>query len=444
MENNSTCFELEQCQKTTRAVVAILVLTILFAILPADFDYTTSLAKHDLSEGTLIGKIKWIFVFAVAAWLLWNKGVTNWQQFIFTNPFFWLLFIYSFFTIFWSPLPLVTLKRGFQFSGVILISLALASGLAKGSIDFIRIGFWTLFSILLACVWVVIFDPTNGIEQSNAFELKNAWKGILNQKNTLGGAAAIATYFWMVFHFNDRIKPSISIATLIICLMCLVMARSSTSITLAGASIAIFLILRKNYIQSDLWLLRLFFFIALVIGIYLHIFYLANSRIPNWGEVIAPIAEMFGKGVDLSGRSVIWKHMWIEIDLHWLNGYGYGAFWVDPPERFKANFPYVFYQAHNGYIDVINDLGLIGLFLFLGFLFFHAFNLYRLFLIDQHSAAFHAGLLAMYLLSNITESSAMQALSIFHIFIIMSFFLVAQQVGQQRTFHDQQPNWAVN
>jgi O-antigen ligase len=276
----------------------------------------------------------------------------------------------------------------------------------------------------------VIFDPTNGIEQSNAFELKNAWKGILNQKNTLGGTAAIATYFWTVFNFNERIKPSISIATLIICLTCLVMARSSTSITLAGASIFIFLILRKDYIQSDLWLLRLFFFVALVTGIYLHIFYLA----------IAPIAEMFGKGVDLSGRSAIWKHMWIEIDLHWLNGYGYGAFWVDPPERFKANFPYVFYQAHNGYIDVINDLGLIGLFLFLGFLVFHAFNLYRLFLSDQHSAAFHAGLLTMYLLSNITESSAMQALSIFHIFIIISFFLVAHQVGQQVTLHNQPMN----
>jgi O-antigen ligase len=89
-----------------------------------------------------------------------------------------------------------------------------------------------------------------------------------------------------------------------------------------------------------------------------------ESRFPTWPEISAPIAGIFGKGSDLTGRTDIWDLVWLEIERHWVLGLGYGAFWLGPDSlsQFVIDaLNWIPLQSHNGYLDILNEQGLTGL-----------------------------------------------------------------------------------
>jgi O-antigen ligase len=83
--------------------------------------------------------------------------------------------------------------------------------------------------------------------------------------------------------------------------------------------------------------------------------------------VLVPVmggAELIGKSSDLSGRTEIWEFAASMVERRpWL-GYGYKVFWLgsDAPAAafWKASSNFV-PHAHNGFLELALDLGLIGL-----------------------------------------------------------------------------------
>jgi len=71
--------------------------------------------------------------------------------------------------------------------------------------------------------------------------------------------------------------------------------------------------------------------------------------------------------------------------------------------------------AHNGYLDVINDLGYIGLFLLLGYLIVYIRQSLRLLQIDYAQATLYLALMFQQLLTNLSES---------HWFILSDDFVI--------------------
>ena len=405
----------------------LMILTLLFAVLPSEFASSARPAE-ELIEGSWLDRIKWTALFIIAFFMLWKNARTKIFHHINANPIIWLLLAYCTASIFWSPQPLVSTKRAIQLFGLMLIGMAVSTIYRGGQTGVIQNLFWTLIALLLASALMVSVNPSIGIESSSAFELAGAWKGIMDQKNSFGMASAICCYLWVILWFDKRLPSLLSAFTLMTALGCLIMARSSTAITMAALSTFTYILLRLNYIKSELWLMRGLFVFFIFLSIATHFFYISESRFPNWSEVIDPFAQLFGKESDLSGRSSIWKFMWLEVEKHPITGIGYGAFWIAPPEGFLDNFSLIFYQAHNGYIDLINELGVLGLALFVGMMIYHIRNLYRLTSFNRSSAAFHAGLLLIYLVSNITETSVLRGLNILHVLLTLSFFIVSEQI----------------
>jgi O-antigen ligase len=75
-------------------------------------------------------------------------------------------------------------------------------------------------------------------------------------------------------------------------------------------------------------------------------------------ELSASIAESFGRDPTLTNRTLIWKEL-LGLRSNSIIGTGYDGFWI--PERmliigrmFKVN------EAHNGYLEIFLNLGLIG------------------------------------------------------------------------------------
>jgi O-antigen ligase len=82
----------------------------------------------------------------------------------------------------------------------------------------------------------------------------------------------------------------------------------------------------------------------------------------------AQLFELLGKSPDISGRTKIWKAVLHLIDQRPLQGWGWSSYWIPFLQPYKGlvvihNVTYL--QAHNAFLDVWLQLGVLGLGLFI-------------------------------------------------------------------------------
>lgn len=73
---------------------------------------------------------------------------------------------------------------------------------------------------------------------------------------------------------------------------------------------------------------------------------------------------LVGKDATLTGRTGIWEALFRRVELRPWQGYGFGAFWADPwgPRWFiKNEVQWDAPNAHNGWLDILVQLGIVGL-----------------------------------------------------------------------------------
>ncbi|MEY2954241.1 MAG: hypothetical protein RLZZ401_2328, partial [Pseudomonadota bacterium] len=172
-----------------------------------------------------------------------------------------------------------------------------------------------------------------------------------------------------------------------------------------------------------LWLQRILLFVAVTALVGIQWFFIQESRLPRWSEVIGPFASLFGKSADLTGRTDIWAYVAIEIEKHWMHGIGYGAFWLGPGSASQPiidQLPWIPYQAHNGYLDILNELGAIGMTLFVCLVVVHLSQLLKINRFDRRTAAMHAALLIIILATNFSESTIFRGVNFPHILLVFS------------------------
>lgn len=77
-----------------------------------------------------------------------------------------------------------------------------------------------------------------------------------------------------------------------------------------------------------------------------------------------PLGLLFaagGKSSNLTGRDALWAFALNAIMQQPLQGFGYGAFWVDQTDKAAQGLTWSPPHAHNGALQVTLDLGLVGL-----------------------------------------------------------------------------------
>jgi O-antigen ligase len=141
-----------------------------------------------------------------------------------------------------------------------------------------------------------------------------------------------------------------------------------------------------------------------LLGILLALTVFAGLSIPLIGNLgSSDTLAILGRDSTFTGRTVLWNAILPVAFQHSLLGVGYGSFWINPPISYSLSV--MVNESHNGYLDVFVELGLLGLFLFLCFL-FSFFRAARVALVsDFEPAAFALCLLLIILVHNILESS---------------------------------------
>jgi O-antigen ligase len=98
-------------------------------------------------------------------------------------------------------------------------------------------------------------------------------------------------------------------------------------------------------------------------------------------ELLDSVFLAFGRESTFSGRIDLWDSIWRLAKEYLVTGCGFGGFWVvgsSTIDMLYKEFPWFPNQAHLGYLDILNETGIIGLLLFILMVIFYLFNLLKL------------------------------------------------------------------
>jgi len=131
--------------------------------------------------------------------------------------------------------------------------------------------------------------------------------------------------------------------------------------------------------------------------------------IPGVNLLLAPIVGLTGKDTTFSARTVIWKVIKEHIKLNPYLGNGYGAYWVGPvqnsPSYIFLSVMYIYpTESHNGYLEVMNDLGIVGLLCLCVFLIWYVKQGLLLMRTDRSQGALYLALLFQEMVMDMSES----------------------------------------
>jgi len=288
--------------------------------------------------------------------------------------------------------------------------------------------------VLAASVLFGLVLPEYAIHQEAEGVLAGAWHGLSSHKNGFGDLAAVGLIFWTHAWLTRERRTMRALLGAGLACLCLVLSRSSTS--LVGAMFALgFLVLLLRLprgLQRYMPWLVVGFILTLIA------YSIAMLQIlPGSSALLKPIGALTGKDMTYTGRTMIWAVMADHIREHPLLGNGYGAYWTVPVPG-KPAYDYIerlhFFpgSGHNGYLDLVNDLGAVGAVVLFGFLVTFVVQALKLLRRDRTLAAL---LLALFLQQCVANLSESRWLSVFSVdFVIMT--IATTTLGRALWEHD--------
>jgi exopolysaccharide production protein ExoQ len=375
------------------------------ALMSADL----SLSLELQSGGNIVKQLFWITALFVSFWYFLRNKIfelkLNREQLIFAG-----LVLFLFVSSLWANDSGLTLKRAlFQLILILTIFFSISSIQYHQKFLFIV---YLAFSLLL--VWEVAFSI---IFSSFAFDISGALSGIHSGKNQFGVAAFLGCAISLQQYLNNRYMVSernkmFALMTLFGWIVLLLLSRSKTCIFLAIVVLLFFIIRRSSL---NLMLFTKLFMIASTVVLSVTTFlslYLYDD--------VVKIYENIFDFVELTGRGEIWTLSLYSFSEKSLLGYGFSSFWGtgDIPYYFNVEYSYLRFlnQSHNGYLDLLLQIGIVGGALFGFFLFSFVNKGFQ----KQH--VFYISVLFFSLMHNFTESSFLRDQHITWFFLLVIIF----------------------
>ncbi|MBE9031325.1 O-antigen ligase family protein, partial [filamentous cyanobacterium LEGE 11480] len=185
-----------------------------------------------------------------------------------------------------------------------------------------------------------------------------AWRGLMTHKNSLAQLSVLgALVIQMVLPFHYRHKRWLW-AGLATCVMLVLLSTSKTGfvlLLLLSLLLPILRSLRVNRIEAKLAVVTMFLFILTLIAAF----------VGNYELILTSL----GRDPTLTGRTDIWAVLLEKASKHIWFGYGFEVFWSGGMDGEAVDLwyvnRYIVDTAHNGFLDILLELGIVGLGIFL-------------------------------------------------------------------------------
>jgi O-antigen ligase len=317
------------------------------------------------------------------------------------NPFFLTFLVLAIMSALWSADQSATIARYVSMSSVVFASFAFSLvGWHRQRLQDVVRPVLTLL-VALSLIYNVAMGPL-ALDPDKA-----GYHGLSGQKNPYGWQCAMCALLWMHAWISGEEKTWKAIAGAALAWTGLWLSKSSTSLlATAFASWLMFMLLRNPPALRRYTRYMVGVFACLVIAYAFAVLQL----VPGLATILlGPIMAITGKDMTFSNRAAIWDIIKEHAQLHPLLGTGFGAYWTGPVPSSPS---YVFLgrmyfwpsEAHNGYLDVYNDLGVVGVLILLGFLTVFVRQSLRVFAVDRVQGTFYLGLFFQQAMNNLSES----------------------------------------
>ena len=406
---------------------------VVLMIVPDGFDYGALTGGAGPASGGAVSRLLWLLLLGIGfVTTTWRAGLA-WLVLRWINPFLLVFAVLAFSSYLWSIEPAVTVKRLIRVFTIILDSIAFVL-VGWNSLRFQSALRPILTAMLLGSILFGLTFPELGIHQESSAELVGAWRGLTAHKNSLGALSSVTLIFWVHAWLTGHARWMAALAGAAIAATCLVLSRSSTSLVTSAFAIAfllMFLRMPSNLYRYAPYLVGTF--VALLL-----IYSLAILRlVPGLDIILSPIVALTGKDLSFTSRSDIWAIVIEHVHLHPLLGTGYGAYWTGPIEG-TPSFDFVllmyFYpgSAHNGYLEIVNDLGMVGLVCLIGYLITYVRQALRLLTIDRNQATLYLCLFVQQGISNLSESHWFSVMSVSFVIMTLATTCIARALLECR------------
>jgi exopolysaccharide production protein ExoQ len=381
-------------------------LVIVRVVIPGFFDYGANLDAVEIAEKyATFSTVTWLTFLFVPCLLLASR--TKQLLRVFGSMNRWFLFLVAFATISvaWTIETHSTISRITHLWAIILASLAVV----LVGWDSFRVQHATRPILTLLLVGSLIFGlaaPDLAITPPLPPDTRYYWHGLAAQKNGLGSLAALGALFWFHGWISREVKFLPALCGWLVAIACLVLSRSSTSVMATVFASLLVLMLTRTAPSMRRYMP---FIIACFVAVVLAYACAVLKLIPALDFLLEPVTALSGKDLTFTGRTQIWDIIREHIQLAPVLGTGYGGYWSGPvPTSPSYVFLHAMYfypsEAHNGYLDVVNDLGFVGLILLIGYIIVYITQSLRLWRVDRAQASLYIALMFQQMLANLSET----------------------------------------
>lgn len=312
----------------------------------------------DAVEGILLDQAFYLSLI-VGSWMVASLRRVKWNKLFATNTAIALFYLYFAISVLWSDDPGGSFKRWFKDCGMVFVISVILS--EEDPLEAIRAVYFRCACVLLPLSLVFIrYYGYLGRVYTRAGDLM--YVGVATQKNSLGEIAMLLSLF-LIWDYQETRAASVKrlwigipwdrLVLLLMGVWILNMSESKTSLMCLLIGLA--LMLRSGRLAS-VRINRMVLLGALAAPFLLLLTQQSSS-------IMAPLLELLGRDQTFTGRTDIWQHI-TATTVDPLFGAGFWNFWGGKGGaagiRHVMQAPFLS-SAHNGYLDIYLDGGLIGL-----------------------------------------------------------------------------------
>jgi exopolysaccharide production protein ExoQ len=263
-----------------------------------------------------------------------------------------LLVAFAAFSMMWSDEPDITLRR----AGSLILTTIFALWLVERfrSETAFKLVVTTFIALCAACWFVILFDPHMGIHQETdlvAYAHAGSWRGLYFHKNDFGRAISFGAVTFAVAAIVYRRWTIVFMLLFVQAMVLIANSQSSQAIILSivpSAAVLGLAWLRDKSVTTRTMIISVTVPLLIIV-------YMAS------GIIFSAVLEALGKDETLTGRTEIWMGTIQILAQNSIFGGGFGAGWGPIRDPLKALTGIEVGHAHNGYLDLVADIGVVGL-----------------------------------------------------------------------------------
>lgn len=328
------------------------------------------------------------------------------------NPWLVLFTLYCGISILWSDYPLISMKRWFRSLGLLIMVLVVLTETEAWE---------TVKTMFRRCAYLMMPLSIILIKYFRNFGVYYGegggaeYCGVTTHKNHLGHLCYILGFYfiWELFvnrKNNRTIDVFINIVIIIMIIWLLRTANSATSLASLIVAIFMLMLLYTPIIRNNIKKLN-----VMIIGALFTIYILYLTIGSDF------IFSSLGRDTTFTGRTELWN-LCFQYAGNPIIGVGYDTFWYG--DRLKIIWDRYWWhpiQAHNGYLEIFLELGIIGLILVSGIILSAYKKIRKSINVNYKIGSYQLIFLFIFLLNNVTENAFHFAGLFWFTFLILEF-----------------------